>query len=590
MKKICFILPALLFSTILFAELHPDSKIISVKLFQNQAEVTREVVLDLESGTNVIVVEKLPPSLYEWSVRAQLAKEGGTQIVSVETINKPLVTRRQKNIEEIENKIAELREVDFEYADSVKNIQSQLAFLDTLGEYTKEGAQRELAGGSVQPRNWEAALEFTARKRGELQREQRSTEKKREALGKEIQKWEYELARVAGDSYVQYYNSLNELAYSNRKSVEVQQFSKMNVQYAERQRLITAPRPGIDYEKNVNVVIFSPEKSRARMTLRYMIPGTWWGMVYDLRADNGGRKIALSVQAQITQKTGEDWNNVSLELSTGAPSNTISLPQFYPWYLDVIQVYPSSATGSAMYDRMQEQDAPMEAKAEAPAPAPPQAQIKKSGLFINVALPAQISVASGETQKKSIREFMLEGRQLYYEAFPDLSSVVYLRTEVQNSTSLPWLAGESQIFYEGEYNGKMTLSETLPGASADIVLGTAQDMSVKKVLIKKYDDTSGMFGSKKRRKFDYRLTVQNNSAEARILQLYDRIPVSLNKKIIVELANVTREFDQKRETDAEQYEQGRRSWRIPLQGGQKAELGYTVVVTWEGDIAVTGLE
>lgn len=589
MNKVIISVVILSIPVLISAQVRSSSKITSVKLFQNQAEITRELTVDLETGTNTIVIEKLPPSLYEWSVRAQLSPQGSSQIVSVETVNKPLVTRRQKNIEQIENKIAELRETDFTYADEIKNIHSQLKFLDTLGEYTTEGARRELSGAGVQPRNWEAALEFTARKRSELQREQRAIEKRREVLGKEIQKWEYNLSKIAGDEYVQYYNNLNDFAYINRSSAEVQKFSKMNSQYAQRQRLIAAPRPGIDYEKNVTITLYSGEKRQAKMTLRYMIPGTAWGMVYDLRADESGKKIQLNVQARVTQKTGEDWDSVLLELSTGAPSNRISPPVFYPWYLDVVEGYSGSGYERAQMPMAAEAKAAVEMDEAIAAPVP-QAQIKQSGLNINVSLPARISLASGETQKKTIRDYSLDGRQLNYEAFPDLSQLVYLRTDVVNVTQLPWLSGESQIFYEGEYNGKMTLPETLPGAKAAVVLGTAQDMTVKKIMVKKYDDTSGLFGSKLRRKYEYRITAHNAGSDTRSLVIYDRIPVSRNKKIAVELDSLTREFDARTETESEKFDQGRRSWHLSINAGQKIEIAYTLTVTWENGVQVSGIE
>ena len=52
-----------------------SSKIVSVKLYQNQAKIIRTVKVTLNKGTNKVVIGGLSKLLYDWSVKREFAKK-----------------------------------------------------------------------------------------------------------------------------------------------------------------------------------------------------------------------------------------------------------------------------------------------------------------------------------------------------------------------------------------------------------------------------------------------------------------------------------------------------------------------------------
>ncbi|MBD2542317.1 DUF4139 domain-containing protein [Planktothricoides sp. FACHB-1370] len=64
-----------------------------------------------------------------------------------------------------------------------------------------------------------------------------------------------------------------------------------------------------------------------RLILEYFVPGTRWTPTYICRLDTVANTATIAMRALICQKTGEDWNGVSLELSTAQPMMWCDLPE-----------------------------------------------------------------------------------------------------------------------------------------------------------------------------------------------------------------------------------------------------------------------
>src|SRR6266545_2565940 len=56
---------------------------------------------------------------------------------------------------------------------------------------------------------------------------------------------------------------------------------------------------------------------------------------YDIRLDSD--RLALTWYALVSQRTGEDWPECELLLSTARPSGAVTVPELGPWYLDRIR-------------------------------------------------------------------------------------------------------------------------------------------------------------------------------------------------------------------------------------------------------------
>lgn len=69
----------------------------------------------------------------------------------------------------------------------------------------------------------------------------------------------------------------------------------------------------------------------ACLVLEYQVPGVRWSPAYTLRVErrgpDGASRAELALRAVVAQQTGEDWQDVSIALSTSSPSRVTSLPE-----------------------------------------------------------------------------------------------------------------------------------------------------------------------------------------------------------------------------------------------------------------------
>ncbi len=579
-----------------------NSKITAVKLFTNRAEITRVSKIKLQKGSNTILIEGLPDNLYDWSVRGSLPEKFSGKIMSMEISRQALLEKRRKKISEIEKKLEELRDLDAGLADDLTNIKGQDDFINSINEFTRHTASKDLQTRIPQTDLWGTTLDYTAKKKKDLQNSSRTIQKKRRDLAKEIQKWEFELVQIGGSSYFSSYQKINKAMEKNIAQTQVQQYSDVTDQYAQQQSYLQSDTSGIATEKRLMLNIYSASEEDADFTLIYMIPNTYWQMMYDFRASKKNETIDVILYANIFQKTGEDWEGINLSLSTGEPLTNIALPYLPPWYLNASQPYKedegdyfrsykkAEANGKAMMD----EEAPIGGKKKNGAPIP-ESTITSAGFSFEVAFPVRQTIESSDKyQKKLIKSYNLKSAKelkYYFETVPESSGKVFLMAKTSNRTELPWLGGEAQVFLENEFIGKVSIPDTPVDKEQDLVLGIASDMTAKKELVKKFNDTSGVFGGNTRIVYSYKITVENSSKEQREIIIRDNFPVSNNKEIEVAIKNLSMQFISDEEIKkTTEYQQGIRKYIINLSPGAKKEITYDAVITYDKQLIIDGLK
>ena len=79
---------------------------------------------------------------------------------------------------------------------------------------------------------------------------------------------------------------------------------------------------------------------RAAFDLRYLVATAGWTPEYDVRVQSVDQPIDLRYHARVQQRTGEDWTNVRLNLSTGDPQESAEVPELQVWRLRDGQLPP----------------------------------------------------------------------------------------------------------------------------------------------------------------------------------------------------------------------------------------------------------
>jgi len=584
------------------------SEITSVKLYTNRAEITRVSKIKLNRGSNIVEVEGLPDNLYDWSVRGSLPEKYNGKILSMEIARQALLEKRNKKIMDIEKKLEELKDKDSELSDDLANIISQEEFLNSINDFAKISASKELVTKLPQTDTWGSTLDFTNSKRKSLQGAKRTILRKRKDIAAEIQKWEFELSQAGGRSYFANFKALNQAVEKNTLMPQMQQYGDLADKYAQQRGFLSSNSSQIDMEKRILLNIFSADEGETNFNFTYMIPNTYWKMKYDFRASKKKDEIEIVLYSDIYQKSGEDWDNINLTLSTGAPQNNVIVPPIHPWYLRIIredyrssekfalsrskkEVNAAIMESDALYDDDYENARELSGNNKAVIP---ESAIAESGFNFEIALPLKQSIESSEKyQKKLIKSYTIKsgkGLKFYYQTAPVSSGQVFLLAKATNQTELSWLTGEAQVFLENEFMGKVNIQNTPVTKENDLVLGIVPDISSKKELVKRYEDTAGVFGGNKRIVYSYKITVESNAKESREIIVLDNFPVSNTESIKVEIKDLSEQFQKDDETiKSTEFAQGIRKFVITLSPGSKKEITYNAVITYDKELRIDGL-
>ena len=350
-------------------------------------------------------------------------------------------------------------------------------------------------------------------------------------------------------------------------------------------------------EKIVAVLVEATGEGQWNLELSYIVGGARWTPLYDARVSTGAdAKFVLSLNALVTQKSGENWENVALKLSTARPGLGSLPPKLEPLWVNEATFTPKPIYAAALRSA-----APMMARSRVPGGGeamemaeadeteyePIEAQevvadVESSshGATVEFALPHTLSVpGDGQSHRVAIavREFPTK---FDFLAIPRRIEIAYLRAKATNNSELALLAGEVSIFRDGVFVGKAQLKNTAPGGELELFLGPDEQIRAKREMTARETDKN-FIGNAKRVHFAYAIELHNLKAQAVVLEVRDQIPVSRSENIKVKLRGATPE--------AVQSDLGVLEWRVNLGAGEKKTLRFDYGVESGRDTTVVGL-
>ncbi len=98
----------------------------------------------------------------------------------------------------------------------------------------------------------------------------------------------------------------------------------------------------------VEVLVRMNKAGALSLKLSYIVHGTSWKPVYDLRVSTREKKLELVYNAVITQNTSEAWDDVAIELSTAQPGIGGQQPELSPWRLNLLEPHPVRPFSAAL--------------------------------------------------------------------------------------------------------------------------------------------------------------------------------------------------------------------------------------------------
>ncbi|MDD4033493.1 MAG: mucoidy inhibitor MuiA family protein, partial [Bacteroidales bacterium] len=342
------------------------------------------------------------------------------------------------------------------------------------------------------------------------------------------------------------------------------------------------------YTKNILISALSlSDQTKTDLTFSYLTLEAGWYPQYDIRANPENTSIDLGYFAGIWQFTGEDWKNVSVEVSTSRPAVYGNIPELSEWYVDIYspEIYGKGRSALMQLESFSEEDKSMETKSAAEMnDFFEKTEIQEGSTSFSFLLPGKIDILSdGQPHRFSIATSKAEAK-IMYSSTPIYTQAAYLKATLKNPFTFPLLAGTMNVFYDQKLAGSTPiLKNILPDDEMNVSLGIDEGIKIERKLQNKYTEYAGVFTRDTKVNYEYKITLTSGKSKPIAIDLIDRIPVSRNEKIKITV-------DSPKNQEAEISETGIVTWHLNIAPTEKKEIIIKFSVEYPKDINITGLE
>ncbi len=522
-----------------------DSKITAVTVYPSRAQVTRSANREFAAGEYTLVFENIPISTQRESFRTSATGPQGLTLLGMNYREEFHTESTNQKVAELERQLKQLKnEVKRAIEDRLDVFNQQKVFLQTLTKTATKTLTEQVDNGGIKIDQWRSAYAFVSE-------EVRSTNDSIRIVSGELEKVEVESEKLQ--------NELNQLQTSLTNS-----------------------------SWTVEVDVKLKKAGAVDVTLQYVIPDATWSPLYDARMNNKSGEVELSYFARVAQRTGEDWTDVTLSLSTATPSSGTGPGDLANWTLvatpphdSYIQVRGALAgaidyiiDGEATLDDV---IFPMKRKSQADVIG---ASVTAGGYSTTFNIARKESVASGgRAIQVSINTWLLQS-DIELICRPRNRQGVYRLVTLTNQDEAPLMPGAVSIFSGADLLGNTQISELVtPSQKFELPFGLENSIAVERKI-----DSYKKNKNSTRIRIDQtiKITLTNNGTKSADLTLEEPLPVSQDNQIRVKTRGIKPEplpsEDKKKVV-----------WKITLAPGEEKDFLIPLRIEYPPTITVVGL-
>jgi uncharacterized protein (TIGR02231 family) len=537
-------------------DISSTSSIDAVTVFPQGAQVTRIAMFSMPAGKNTIILKDLPADVVIGSLRVEGEAKGQMAIGSVDSRKVFILNAATSDAER--KRIEDQIQVLFDKRKGLEDALSAAAFRK---EVVQGIAKRSLKvpqiskdqTAAAEP-DWNALLELVSVQLHEINIEIRTLEVEQRDVDKQMVELEKKLASEA---------------------------------------------PAREKRTEVAVHVSADSAQTGKLFVHYQVAQARWTPAYDARletvADEKKPSLKLVHRADVTQNTGELWNNISLKLSTSRPRGTTAAPDLNTLQVIVIErlehlqtnqpttVYKRKVLDSLKSESEENLAGNIQQEADDAEPMEQKvASFVPSGFQAIYGIGGKVSIGNtGQVKKVQIRETAHKPK-LNVRAAPVLDPTAYLYANFTSSKDAALLAGPVALYRDGVFIGNGSLPHLAPDAEHKLGFGPDDAVQIKRVEVDRKSGETGILTSSNQDRRSFKITIENHHQRSVPVTILDRMPYAVNDDIKMEVISGGSKPTRKNDED----KRGVMVWEMNMKPGQKSELHFGYTITWPTDMNI----
>jgi uncharacterized protein (TIGR02231 family) len=495
------------------AEQAVSGEVTLVTLYRGQAMVTREIPLAGPRGSMQIVVGDLPEEVLSDSLFAEGGE--GVEVRAVRFRSRAVGQEPREEVRKLEEVIEEVNQSLQLNQKKQELLTKKSAYLDQLEGFVAPTAKMELSKGVLNAEALQSVTQFSFDERETIVTEQVALENEAKELNERLSLLQRQLAELTSGAS----RTVREAVLFLEKQVEGEELVKLS----------------------------------------YLVGGCGWSPTYAFRGGEDRDDVLVECSALIHQMTGEDWDRVTLTLSTASPALSSAGPGLAPLHVTLTEAAgDKKLTDADLAVQLQSiQQRQLAANRDQGNAVRWSDNISKSWAVNAAANDFQsLELANGkdvirafqlrnvETGDGPSLSYQLEGAvslasrsdqqmvrilqtgfasRFYHVATPVLTGHVYREAELVNTSSMDLLAGPIAVYLDGRFVGRSEIPTVARGQKFVVGFGADPQLRAQRELA---DRTEAVQGGNREISFDYRLVIENYKDQPVRLRLFDRLPHS----------------------------------------------------------------
>lgn len=349
----------------------------------------------------------------------------------------------------------------------------------------------------------------------------------------------------------------------------------------------------------VTVELTTPVAGPVEIQLSYRVRQARWQPAYEARLSEDRKTLDLALYAAVTQRSGEDWTGVRLEISSARPSRRLDLPAFgAPAYVGWTEVAPPPAAPAPMYGAAEggamygapgpvfdaSRNAKVGGEAEPPVAMAAEATLRtSSGLAVDFRLAGAKEVPSDGIPHRFKLMDQTVDPDLALVTSPRLDPTVYQVARFQAPGTLPIFPGAPMVQYlGGQRLGQAPLAQPAAGQPYLLGFGPYRGLRVTVRPTEHKLDLVGAFTKERQWTLRDRFEVTSELPGPVDVEVQDRlVKATLDAVKVTDLPETT--------PGAQEIRPGVRTWTLHLAPGQTGGVTVATQVRAPKEGLVTGL-
>lgn len=468
----------LFLSPVLFAQqiVNTKAKLADITVYVNQAQVSSKVSASYPAGRSVIIVNDLPSTIDQNSIK--VGGRGNFILLSV-NFEKDFISKKMKS-----------------YQEALDEVQNEIDLTEMKIDVNKNELKMVMDNTEIKSDTDDLFADDLEEMSSYFRKKLTRIGEERLALEKALKK-------------------LNEKKEDIEKQIE------------------TDPSRNLPLGK-VLLSIQAERAGNAELDLSYLVYNTGWSPSYDLRVESTESPIELSYKAEVRQNTGVDWENVNLTLSTARVNRRTVKPELNPTYLYFYENRPPVPM-RARYAKMEDgvMAPAMEMEEAVVGSSANFSELVETTLNKQFVISLPYTIKSGTPETVEVQQESIKAEYITY-ATPRFDTNGFLVAEIEDWAQYGFIPAQGNVYFEGAFVGKTYLSDPGTKEKMKISLGRDERLTVERKEIEEFKQRR-TFGSNIRESFGYGITIANSRAKSIKVRVEDQVPVSQDSDITVDI-------------------------------------------------------